>query len=426
MLSFDEIKSITFKLLAYCKENEWKGYDPYDALNSPFFKYIQFFNSRWLRIFFTQLLKKSPLNFRPLLKIPKTENPKAIALFLMSFLKLKKIGLLENDNLINLMIQKLINLRSPIELITPKSINSITSNNISKSINSTNSIKSSNASNLINSSRNYWCWGYSFPWQTRTILVPKYGPNLVCTSFVANSLLDAYDVYQQSKYLEIALSAADYILNELFWEDSNGVSSFSYPIPSLRTKVHNANFIGSAILARIYSITGNKDYLEAAIKITKYSVSKQNQDGSWYYGEYPYQRWIDNFHTGYNLCALKSLIQYTGASEFETNLKKGIEFYLKNFFGQNGIVKYFHNRFYPLDIHSIAQSIITLITLKEFNENNISLAQSILKWTLNHMWNEKGFFYYQITNPFISKIPYIRWSQAWMLYSLSYYLELNQ
>ena len=109
-----DLKPITLKLLDYCKTNDWVGYDPYDALNSKLFKHLPFLDFKLFRLALTQILKRSPVNFRPLLLLPKTENPKAIALFLMSFLKLKKLGLLENDDLIPLMTQKLIDLRSPL------------------------------------------------------------------------------------------------------------------------------------------------------------------------------------------------------------------------------------------------------------------------------------------------------------------------
>ena len=55
----------------------------------------------------------------------------------------------------------------------------------------------------------YWCWGYSFPWQTRTFLVPTGAPNLVCTSFVASALLNAYDQSRDQRCLSMAVSAAE-------------------------------------------------------------------------------------------------------------------------------------------------------------------------------------------------------------------------
>src|SRR5512139_2210165 len=95
-LDLELVKTVTLKLLAYCQANDWAGYDPYDALNSKIFETLPFLDFRLFRLGLTQLLKRSPVNFRPLLLIPKTQNPKAIALFLMAFLKLKKLGLLED------------------------------------------------------------------------------------------------------------------------------------------------------------------------------------------------------------------------------------------------------------------------------------------------------------------------------------------
>src|SRR6266481_9379502 len=88
----NEIESTTMKLLAYCQENDWAGYDPYDALNSKVLAALPFLSSRIPRLLLTQTLKRSPVNLRRLLLIPKTQNPKALALLLSAFLKLSKLG----------------------------------------------------------------------------------------------------------------------------------------------------------------------------------------------------------------------------------------------------------------------------------------------------------------------------------------------
>src|SRR5438309_8079350 len=80
--SLENAKATALKLLAYCEANDWAGYDPYDALNSRVFTALPFLNSRLPRLVLTQALKRSPINIRRLLLIPKTQNPKAIALFL--------------------------------------------------------------------------------------------------------------------------------------------------------------------------------------------------------------------------------------------------------------------------------------------------------------------------------------------------------
>ena len=377
--------TVTQKLFDYCRINDWAGYDPYDALNSQIFNLLPFLNFRIPRLLLTQFLKRFPVNFRPLLLIPNTQNPKALALFLMAFVKLTRLGLLDKNELIANMVEKLIKHRSQDTL--------------------------------------YWCWGYSFPWQTRTVIVHRGAPNLVCTVFVANALLDAYENNHEPRCLYMAVSAAEYILNELYWTESDSSSGFSYPLPSVRTSVHNANFLAAALFCRVYKHSGENKFLEPALKAARYSVSKQNGDGSWDYGESSTQRWVDNFHTGYNLCALRTISQYAETSEFDSHISRGFEFYRDHFFREDGAPKYFHNRTFPIDIHSVAQSIITLLTFKDLDENNVSLAFTVFRWALTHMWDKRGYFYYQVFPFGTNRISYMRWSQAWMLVALSYLLN---
>jgi hypothetical protein len=383
----NKIKETLINLLDYCRKHNWAGFDPYDALNSSVFARTPFFNSKICRIAFTQIMKRLPINLRPILSISREHNPKAIALFLMAFIKLSRLGLLDQEELIGIMVEKLIALLSQ---DTP-----------------------------------YWCWGYNFPWQTRTILVPKGAPNLVCTVFVANSLLDAYEIEWEKRYLSMVISVAEYILNELYWSTSDSVAGFSYPFPQLRSQVYNANFLGAAFLCRIYKYSGEKKFIESAMRVTRCSVASQHDDGSWNYGDSSKQRWVDNFHTGYNLCALRSIIRYAETSEFESHILRGFEFYRKHFFREDGAPKYFHNRTYPIDIHSVAQSIITLLEFRYLDENAYKLAQSVFKWAITHMWNDDGYFYYQKLPFFTNKISYMRWSQAWMLLALSTLMEHN-
>ena len=372
-------------LVEYCRENEWSGYDPYDALNSRVLASVPLGNARLTRLAFTQALKRSPLNFRALLAVPKTENPKAIALFLMAFLKLAAVQLSDRKELVALMAEKLAKLRSQ--------------------------------------GSPYWCWGYSFPWQTRTILVPRGAPNLVCTVFVADGLLDLYESDRNSRYLDMAVSAAQYLLNDLYWTDNDSTASFSYPVPMLRTRVHNANFLAAALLCRVFAHSGDERFLAPALRVARYSVSRQHGDGSWDYGEAPSQRWADNFHTGYNLCALRSIAVHAKTSEFDSSIGRGFAFYRTHFFTEDGAARYFHDRIYPIDIHSVAQSIITLVGLRDLGVGSTDLAVSVARWAMAHLRDEQGYFYYRRSRFHTNTISYMRWSQAWMLLALATLLE---
>src|SRR5207249_7528984 len=102
-ISSREAQAAALKLLAYCRANDWAGYDPYDAVNSQVFTALPFLNARLPRLVLTQALKRSPINIRRLLRIPKTQNPKAIALFLSAFLKLSRIGVGKAEEFVELM-----------------------------------------------------------------------------------------------------------------------------------------------------------------------------------------------------------------------------------------------------------------------------------------------------------------------------------
>ncbi len=376
------VESTTRALLAYCRASGWAGYDPYDALNSGLFRALPFLDSRFPRLIVTQLLKRSPVNIRSLMLVPKTQNPKALGLFLSAFLKLSSLGVTRED--CDSMIERLIATRSK--------------------------------------GLPWWCWGYSFPWQMRTDLVPAGAPNLVCTTFVANALLDAYDEFKDPRCLEMAVSASTYIVDRLFWSDKD-IASFSYPLPSFRSRCHNANLLAAALLCRVHKYVPEERFLGTALRVTTYSAGRQRADGSWLYGESAHQNWVDNFHTGYNLCALRSIARDARTTEFDGCIRRGFSFYRAHFIREDGAPGYFHNRVHPIDIHSVAQSIITLVAFQDLDPEGLSLAHHVLRWAMDNMWDSRGFFYYRKLRLCTIRTSYMRWSQAWMLLALSTLFE---
>jgi hypothetical protein len=374
-------RDAVWKLLEYCRANDFGGHDPYDALNSRVLARFPGLDHKACRLLLTQILKRSPIDLRQLLFVPKTKNPKALALALSASLLLSREGHEDLSFLAVQLIEQLIEMRAQRE--------------------------------------EHWCWGYSFPWQTRSDLVPAGSPNLVCTVFVADALLHAYEYRQDPRYLEMAKSAAEYVADKLYWSDGATVASFSYPLPSMNTRVHNANFLAAALLCRVYRQTGQEQLLHRALAAARYSTAQQHEDGSWDYGDAPKQRWIDNFHTGYNLCALRNIGRTLDTEEFEPAVRSGFRFYRDHFFRKDGAPRYFHDRDYPIDIHCVAQSILTLVALKDLDSSNLSLARAVARWAMAHMWDKRGYFYYRVLRSCTIRTSYMRWSQVWMLLALA-------
>jgi hypothetical protein len=170
--------------------------------------------------------------------------------------------------------------------------------------------------------------------------------------------------------------------------------------------------LAAALLARSFNYISKDEYLRVAKEAMIYTCSRQLPDGSWLYGEEPKYHWIDNFHTGYNLDALKSYMESTKDNTYERNLWQGFDFYKNNFFEETGRPKYYHNRAYPIDSQCISQSIETLTNFSDYDPTSLELALKVAKWAIDNMQDKAGYFYFTRYPVVTLKAPMIHWAQA--------------
>lgn len=394
----DSCEDSLSRLVAYCKAQGWKGYDPYDALNSPIARLLPE-RAKSARIALTQFVRRSPVNFRPILGIHQDLNPKGLALAARGLLALGRAsaeGPASADSALN-----------------PKGLDK--------------DFRFIMASLLAarNPAYEEACWGYNFPWQSRAFFAPRGVPNAVCTVFAALAYLDWYDQSNEEFRLNIAASACRFVLDCLNrTEDGEGVC-FSYT-PLDNARVHNVNLLAAELLARVYRYTGRDEYADAAHQAVEYTLARQRDDGSWRYGESRNQGWIDSFHTGFILISLSGLIRDLGEARWFGNLEAGYNFYKNNLFLADGTPKYYHNRVFPIDSHSASVGVLTFLELAERFPDASALAKKVMTWTMKKLQDPHGFFHYQIHRLYRIRIPYMRWTQAWMLYALASYLERSR
>lgn len=391
------IEALT-SLKRYCENENFKGWDPYDGLNSRVFQSLPYFKTSPLwRLVVIQGFKRCPVNLRKLLLVPKEHNAKGIGLFLQGYCNLYKA--VESNPEYSEWLGSLEEIKRQIHELARLLLS-------------------------MQSKGDYHgaCWGYNFDWQARRLfLFPKNTPTVVATNFCASALIDAYEVTGEKTYLDTALSAAEFVMRDLHRSKQEGGFLFSYsPLPGNDT-VYNASLLGSKLLSLCYRYTKDPAYLDAARQSVQACCKGQAQDGSWVYGLLPVQKWIDSFHTGYNLDGLIAYEENTGDNSFRPHIEKGFEFYINNFFNPDGSPKYYHDRQYPIDIHCPGQLFVTLSRLRRFDQHR-ELAEKVLDWTIGNMQDKKGYFYYQLKPGISSKIPYMRWSNSFMFNALSYYL----
>lgn len=376
-------------LLANVQRNNYAGQDPFDGLNSHFFKPVPKLKKGLFGLAWIQLHKRSIFNLRPLFAVPAGRNPKGIGLFIL--------GLLEDYK----RTQDESFLKEAIELGDWLLLQQ---------------------SNLSVEGKTQWqhpCWGYHFDWNARAFYVPVGKPNVITTIYASQALYGLGQVTNNDTYIDAALDSAHFIVKTLYSE-FDGRKFFAY-IPGEDTFVHNASLWGAAWVGFVADVTNNTEYRELALTVARQSVAEQANDGSWVYGARHHHQFIDGFHTGYNLEALHLLRSALKVAEFDNAIEKGLKYYKQELFEADGTAKYYSASRYPLDMHSVSQAVLTLLKVSGGQED-IELAEKIIQRSIDtlYMPNKKRFVY-QKHKYFTNKINYIRWTQAWVYYSFSYF-----
>ncbi len=364
------------KLREYVEASDFAGYDPYDALNSPLIRALTF-GRKWGRIAWIQVLRRLPINLRPLLFISKGHNPKALGLFLEGYVRLYRRGA---DPVLLKKIKHLI------DLLDASKTNTASGHG----------------------------WGYNFNWQSKVFLIHKTIPTIVNSSFIGHALLDAAEAQLDTRALKLAEPIGGFIVNDLHRTMEGDSFCFSYT-PVDQYAVHNANLLGASFLIRLGKVLALDIYRKTALAALRYSMKYQQPDGSWYYAEQQGSHWIDSFHTGFNLEAIRHFRRLNEAEEYEAAYRKGVQFYAERFFLEDGTPKYYHNSIYPIDIHAPAEAIAFFGDEPDYDE----LSRRILNWMLKNMADPRGYFYFRKGPYFTNKIAYMRWGQAWAFRALT-------
>lgn len=372
------------KVRSFIEKEKFKGYDPYDTLNTflPIDKM-----GKWASAIAIQIQKRNPVNIRPLLGIKKGINPKSHGLLLYAYSLQYE---LTKDEKTRETMEELFNW-----LI----------NNYSKGYSG-------------------YCWGYNFGWANPIKYVKPYVPNIVVTSFVGKGIFQYYLTTKNEKAKEVLISICDFLLKDLPKIENERGLCISYT-PVLKDACFNATLLGGEILAKTYFLNGNEVLKNKAKQVIDFVVSYQLPNGLWNYEvdiETGKELPQTDFHQGYNVECISEICKYAGLEDekHKNSISKGLEYYRKEQFYDNGQSLWRLPKIYPVEIHNQSQGIITFALLKNYNKEYLSFANNIAEWTIENMQDKHdGRFYYRKTKYYDIKIPYMRWSQAWMFLALT-------
>ena len=381
----EKIRTSIIGLEKWVEEQDYKGYEPFDGLSSSF-RPLTFGNLLMDRLLL-QLVRQSPWNLRPLLGVKPLDSTIGRGYMAWGYCTMFKLtGDRQYEEKIDRCLQWLMEKKSP--------------------------------------GYEEYSWGKHFDFASRGGLYRAFEPILVWTALIAQAFLEAFEIFGNRTYLDVADSVCRWIMKLPRNQTDRGFC-MGYHYQDFNADIHNSNMVGGAVLARTAKYTGNGEYLAAAKGAMQYSCTRQLPNGAWWYGEEETNHWIDNFHTGYNLDGLKCYIDCSGDKEYDSAMKKGLDFYMRNFFEESGRPKYYHDRTHPVDSQCASQAIDTLANAFEYDEATLELGTKVALWTIENMRDPEGYLYYrQYPLGIKAKTPMLHWAQATTYRALAHLLSI--
>ncbi|MBN2482353.1 MAG: hypothetical protein JXB19_11470 [Bacteroidales bacterium] len=380
----------------WISENGYSGYDPYDVKGNPFIikltglgnhnVAVSIFREIVFELFYT-----FPSLSRKISGIKPTVNAKAMGLFASSYLDLY----FHNKD----------------------------RQYYDKALYCLDWLKKNNAPDVQG-----YGWGYPFDWQSQR-LIPAGTPNGIVTTAVGDAFWKHYKLSGDKESLDFCTGICTFLCTLPVDKISSDQICFSYT-PLFINHVHNLNLFVAEFLIKTGTEIRNNEWMSMGHKALQYTISNQLENGAFDYNGPPEKPadHFDNYHTGFVLRMLYSIWKLTGREDVLASLTRCYRQYTSHFFEDNRIPKLMPDKKYRIDIHSCAESINCLSVLGNVFPEGLELAENILEWTVHNLQDESGYFYYGIVKSrftgttFKSKIPYIRWGQAWMFRALSSYL----
>ena len=367
-----------FRLGSWVEANNYKGYEPFDGLSS----YLRplTFRSQSLERILQQVVRRSPLNLRPLLGIKPLESTKGRGYMARGYIAMwKHTRRAEYREKAIACLEWLTRNKSP---LYPE-----------------------------------YSWGNHFDYASRAGRYAKHESTIVWTSLIGQAFLDGYEELGDARYLDVAASVCQWIVT-LPREETPRGACLSY-LAGRQLSIHNSNLLGAAMLARTAKHTGLSALLPVARAAMEYSCSAQLADGAWYYGENPIYHWIDSFHSGYNLDSVQCYIESTGDQTFRPHLERGFHYFRTHFFEPDGTPRYYHDRPYVIDIQCAAQAIETLANAGNWEPDALREAERVARWTIRNMQAPGGHFYFRRAPHYIARVAMLHWGQATMYRALA-------
>lgn len=319
---------------------EWKSFDPFDLLLSPYFKDIQKVLPLAARLC-VQVGKRSGSAIRHLCKVSPHEEAKTLSDYLEAAVLLSECG----EDWANAYLPVLAGRLMAKSIVTPQRI----------------------------------AWGLEFPYATRFVNVKARTPNIYQTANAIQALLRLYSLTRSEEYLRYAIQGADFIMGDLGVFTKDGLLWFRYWSNS-DAPIVNIQATTAGIFSALGNLTREKRFLEASESAVNTVMSVQNPDGSWYYSMDGKANFIDGFHTGFILQGLAEYIVHSSNENYSRVnevLQKGFDFFKRHLVDVSDMPLDFADGKVSLDGQNFAQCVQTFAVCGRQSSADIEVGMNV-------------------------------------------------
>jgi hypothetical protein len=299
-----------------------------------------------------------------------------------------------------------------------------------------------------------YCWGYPFDWVWHGGTIKQETPLITTTPYVYEAFLQIYEMCERKKPEDERLLEGNGgpqlptlnsqpMLLEKEWKQilqsiarharfdikdtrtSDTSSSCSYT-PYLPGVVINAAAYRAFLLTSASQLFAEPEYWRIAERNLNFVLENQNSDGSWYYAMDGVRDFVDHFHTCFVMKALAKIHAMTGHEGCNKALTRGVEYYLRNLFDEDGLPKPFSKAprltVYKRELYDCAECINLCLLLRDRFPELEKTLEKVVAHTLEAWVKRDGSFRSRKLHVGWDNVPMHRWGQSQMFRSLAFYL----
>ncbi len=276
----------------------------------------------------------------------------------------------------------------------------------------------------------HYGWGYPFHWQTRLGIIPEGTPLITTVPYVYEAFREVHRIDGKAEWWTIMRSIAEHAA--LDYEDyptSENASTCAYnPNPLEPGGVINASAYRAGLLTMAAADFHEERYNKIAERNVNFVLENQNPDGSWYYCTDGERGFVDHFHTCFVLKGLAKVEAITGNTECTRAIERGVDYYVKNLFDEQGLPKPFSRRprltVYRRELYDYAECINLAVLLQgRFPALDDTLARVV---TLEGWQKSDGSFRSRQLLLGWDNTPMHRWASSQLFRSLCFLLYANK